>query len=253
MVFLAIFLGTIVTILAVVFYIYQKVKKEIGIDNFNEIKGTFKNAKEIIREDYAGIKSVSGMTSLLLPQIQKDFPDMNESLLYSRVENDIRTILNSFENMDLSKIKADPNLMLIKNKIQEEIEDRKNQNLEEKFDNIEFNRHGLKSYQKADGKATIEVSSSVGYTFSSNDKNKEQYPDIKKQTRFTTKYVYVYDESKLKEGTDLVFLHCPNCGAILKTVNGDVTCEYCGTYVAPVNLKEWKIVSFKNDYEKVER
>lgn len=253
MIFFAIFFGTIAAIFFAIFVIYKKIEKSLGRENFNQIKDTFKNAKEIIKEDYASIKSVSGMTSLLLPVIQKDFPDLNENLLYAKVEDDIRNILNSLENRDFSLIKNNSNLALVKEKLEEEINDRKNQNLEECYDNIEFNAHGIKSYQKLNGKATIEISSSVGYMFSSNDKKKEQYTDIKKQTRFTTKYVYVYDESKLDAAQTMIFMHCPNCGAILKTVNGNVTCEYCGTYVEPVNLKEWRIVSFKNDYENIDR
>lgn len=87
--------------------------------------------------------------------------------------------------------------------------------------------------------------------YSTNDKKKTQYNDIKKQTRFTTKYIYVYDESKLKDDFyKMVFLHCPNCGAPLKSIRGNVVCEYCGSYVDPVNLKEWKIVYYKDDYNK---
>ena len=253
MTFLAIFLGTIAAIFVALFAVFQKIKKSIGLENYNEIKDALKNSKEIIREDYAGQKSISGMTSLMLPSIQRDFPDMNENLLYAKVEDDLRNILNSLENRNLNLVKNNPNLALIRGKLEEEIENRKNQNIEEHFDNIEFNRHGIKGYQKAEGKATIEVSSSVGYMFSSNDPKKEQYSDLKKQTRFTTKYVYVYDESKLKDSQNMIFMHCPNCGAILKTVNGNVTCEFCGTHVDEVNLKEWRIVSYKNDYENIER
>ena len=184
-----------------------------------------------------------------MENIHQDFPDLNENLLFSKVEDDLIVILNSLENKDFGMVKNNANLVLIRDKLQEEIQDRINQSVNEKFDNITFNGHGIRSYKKEKGKATIEISSSVGYMYATNQKKKRQYSDVKKQTRFTTKYIYVYDQSKLKDETyTMVFLHCPNCGAPLKSVNGNVTCEYCGSYVSPINLKEWKIVFYKNDY-----
>ena len=48
--------------------------------------------------------------------------------------------------------------------------------------------------------ATIEVSSSVEYYYdeqgNDNVKISKKIKDVKKQTRYTTKFVYIYDESK---------------------------------------------------------
>lgn len=107
------------------FILYKKFEKAVGKENLREIKKSFSEAKEIIREDYSSEKSISGMTNILMPSIQEDFPDLNQNLLFSKVEDDLTSILNSLENKDFEMAKNNENLFLIQGKLQEEIQDRK--------------------------------------------------------------------------------------------------------------------------------
>ena len=43
----------------------------------------------------------------------------------------------------------------------------------------------------------------------------------------------------------------PNCGAPVRSL-GAKKCEYCGSYVEPVNIKVWKLQSFHEvDYNHI--
>lgn len=107
------------------YILYKKFEKAVGKENLREIKRSFSEAKEIIREDYSSQKSISGMTNILMPSIQEDFPNINPDLLFSKVEDDLTSILNSLENKDFEMVKNNKNLILIQGKLQEEIQDRK--------------------------------------------------------------------------------------------------------------------------------
>lgn len=44
---------------------------------------------------------------------------------------------------------------------------------------------------------------------------------------------------------------CPNCGAPVKNL-GAKKCEYCGSYIEPVNIKVWKLQNFHEvDYNHI--
>ena len=59
--------------------------------------------------------------------------------------------------------------------------------------------------------------------------------------------MYIYDETKFDENQLSFSISCPNCGAPirgLKTSN----CEYCSSHIEKINLKVWKMTSYKEDY-----
>ena len=96
----------------------------------------------------------------------------------------------------------------------------------------------------------ITLTSTVEYYYSNSSVNydKKDYNSLKKQTRYTTKFVYVYDETKFKYNQKAFSINCPNCGAPLLKL-GEGNCSYCGTYIKPINLKNWYMISYKDDYE----
>ena len=87
--------------------------------------------------------------------------------------------------------------------------------------------------------ATVEVSSTVEYYYKEEGNNSvkiaKSFDEAKKQTRYTTKFAYIYDKTKFYENT----------------VNFSINdfCGYCGANVKPINLKCWKMISYKEDYE----
>ena len=220
------FIGIILAVIVFIAIIYFKLKASVGPEHMGELKDAFKHAKEIARDEYTRVKSVAGMTSLLEPRILKDFPEFNKDLLFSINEKSLRKILNCIESKDISNVESDAELVYVEPQIREVIEDMNSNHIEEKFDNIEFNRSAISSYTKDNGKATIKVSTSLGYYYDSNRKDKKVYPDLKKQTRYVTEFVYVFDESKIQEKQLTTSIHCKNCGAPITNL-GDSHCEYC--------------------------
>ncbi len=228
----------IATILLLLFSIYYKFKKTLGISNFNSF---IDEVKQNDRNNYSSKKSISGMTRILEPIIVKDFPDFNLKHLYSNVETNLTNILNAKTKLDPKYL--DKGLSLIKGKIIKEIHDMKDENMIQKYTNIRFNSHALKSYNKNNGTATITTSSSVSYNYDSN-LDERKYNDLRKETKYECEFIYIYDEDKFKEKQKSFGVHCPNCGAPVKGL-GDLTCTYCGSEVKKVNLRHWEMASFK--------
>ena len=101
---------------------------------------------------------------------------------------------------------------------------------------------------KSAGKATVTISSTLEYYYSDDSKKSKKFADLKRQTRYTTQFVYVYDETKFKYNQMAHTISCPNCGAPLGKL-GEGNCQYCGTYIKPINLKGWYMVSYSEDYK----
>lgn len=247
--FLGACIGIVAGILLVIGIIYCKVRSTVGGENMKTLVKAAKNAKSIEEQEYTREKNVSGITKLIEPTIIRDFGDFNKELLYSKVEKNLSKIFNAIEEKSLSNIEKDNDLIYLISYIRDKITDMRNSNIDIKYDEVKFHSHAIKNYLKSNGKATITISSTVEYYYSDSSKsnNKKMYSNLKKQTRYTTNFVYVYDETKFKYNEKAFSISCSNCGAPLKRL-GAGNCEYCGTYIEPINLKAWYMVSYKEDY-----
>ena len=79
------------------------------------------------------------------------------------------------------------------------------------------------------------------YYYKNTAENNEM-SNLKKQTRYTCKFVYIYDENKIGNNRNSFSISCPNCGAPLIGI-GNYVCEYCSSQITPINLKTWKMSS----------
>ena len=239
-------LGVLAAVFIIVLIVMAKVRGTLGTSAFKEVMGAMKNAKDLEKQEYSRPKDVSGLTKLLEEPIQRDFPDFNKSVLFSLIEKNLRKIFTAIENRSTKEIKKDSDLDFMHSKLADQIEDMRNQGIKIKYDDIKFNKHAIKKYDKKNGMATITTSSSVEYYYSSNIKGEVSYEDVKKQTRYTCEFVYVYDEEKVGYDKEVFGVHCPNCGAPLRRL-GAGNCDYCGIHVEPFNLKAWKMISYKEE------
>ena len=244
---LGVFLGIILAIFVVIAILYFKLKSTIGTQNMNELKSVVSNISNLQKEEYVREKNVKGMTKLLEPEIMRDFPEFNKDLIFSMCESNLRKIFNAIESQDVTAINNDEEFIYLREKIDQQIEDMKSNNVIEKFDNIEFNRHAIMAYNKNNGKATIKISTTLGYYYKTNRTDKKSYENIKKQTRYTSEFVYVYNERRFTKNQVTFSVLCPNCGAPLRGLESKY-CEYCGNHVERINLKIWKMSSYKEDY-----
>ena len=244
---LGVFAGIILAIVVIIFIVYLKLKATVGSQNMKELKNAISNVSNLQKEEYTREKNVKGMTKLLEPEIIRDFPEFNRDLIFSRCESNLRKIFNAIESQDTTAINNDKEFIYLRKKINQQIEDMKSNNITEKFDNIEFNRQAIMAYNKNNGKATIKISTTLSYYYKTNRTDKKSYEDIKKQTRYTSEFVYVYDERRFTKNQVTFSVLCPNCGAPLRGLESKY-CEYCGNHVERINLKIWKMSSYKEDY-----
>ena len=247
--FLGACIGIVVGILIIVGIIYSKVQKTIGKANMKELVDVAKQAKSIEQQEYTREKNVSGITRLIEPTIIRDFGDFNKDFLFAKVEKNLSKIFTAIEEKSTSIIENDNDLIYMYSTIRDKITDIKNAGIDIKYDELRFHSHAIKNYLKSQGKATITISSTLEYYYSDSSKSNKnkKYSNLKKQTRYTTNYVYVYDETKIKNNEKFLSISCPNCGAPLRKLGGG-NCEYCSTYIQPVNLKSWYMISYKEDY-----
>ena len=200
-----------------------------------------KAAKEMQVEYATTPKSVSAMTSLLLPKISEDFPDFNYNEMKVRANNVLTGYLAAVTQGSVGVLK-DGNAEL-KQKLTDYIGSFTAKNLREHFDSVHIHRTEISQYRKSEGRCIITFQSAVEcfhYTTDLGDGSvKDGSKEYKYQTRFNVDLVYIQDRSKVENDLDHALgINCPNCGAPLSSL-GAKTCEYCGTPIVAVNLYAW--------------
>ena len=216
----------VIVILAVLagggYYAYRKIKRKVedvsqalfGTDSL--VEGWNKQADELA----ATPKSVSGMTRIFEPQIQRDFPDFNLVQLKAQVEN--------------------------------RIEMNQSEGIREVYEKIRIHRTEISNYEKKQGKCIIIFQSAVEHlhykkkdgTVVSGDENRLE------QTKYNVEVMYIQDE-KIAKIDNAVGTTCPHCGAPVTNL-GAMYCEYCGLAITPINLKVWTLHRFYEvDYNHV--
>lgn len=246
------FLGIIIGFFVIVFIIYVFIRNILNKYGFagKSLKSIYDETKQAENLEKTRHKQVSGMTKMLLPEIQRDFKDFNEKEIYILVEKSLRAIFNALENKDLSFLEEDE-FNIIKEKVHEEIIDLQDNDISYNFDDVIFHRHAIKSYKCQKDVATIEISTSLEYYYTKRKGNKDISRDnVKKQTRYTTQLVYIIDNTKTGFDINVLGLHCPNCGSPISSLQ-QKTCSYCkgaiNIQIASL-LKCWKIINYKEDY-----
>ena len=248
MAFLLGFLGVVFGLLLLIFIMYAFVVykfNQMGFKGWN----LFKIKEEIENNANNKPRQLGGMTNLLLPQILKDFPDFDIEHLYLLTEKSIHNILNAVETKDFS-ILSDKDFNLINKKLKHRLEDLLNSDIMYKYDDIIFHKHAINRYYKHGGIATIEVSTSLEYFYQKIQNGKSIGNDkVKKQVRYSSKFVYIVDGDAYKKDFNVYGINCPNCGAVIPSLELK-TCRYCssGLNIQVVNLlKCWKLIDCKEN------
>lgn len=246
-IFLTIIIGIIIFLTIIVLIIRKKIKNilsKFGYNSLNLLKDGIKKGELEYKNTP---KHVTGMTKLLIPKIVKDFPNFSETELYNKVETSLLLIFNSLEN---KQVEVNEELILLKDKLNEQIKDMRKDKISVKYDEIRFHRHALKYYKNEDGVLNISVSTSLEYFYKKEYQGKvlDNYTDYKKQTLYTTEFIYVYNPEKISKNQSLIGINCPNCGAPIKDL-GKKFCRYCNSGLEDINLKSWHISLYKEEYK----
>lgn len=240
--FVGIFLALTVIFL-IVYYKFRHSMKKLGLNNVNTLSDMKREMEKIKADDSNRVRSISGMTNLLLPRIRKDFPDFNEQELFNKTEAGLRKIFTAIENKTTEEIE---DLNLLKESLKQVIDDYKNDNVEVRFTDATFHKYSIYHYAKDNGVATITISVALAYYYTKrkDDKIIENFTDYKRQTTYRCNFIYVYDINKVKDSEKVLAVNCPNCGAVIKAL-GHKQCEYCGAGIQEINLRSWEMSSYE--------
>ena len=131
-----------------------------GTDSITE--GLEQQAKELAVTP----KSVSAMTRIFLPQIQRDFPDFHIEQFKDKVENALMLALQAISAADAGiferQIKdgvSEEFLAQIKNRIREN----ETEAVTEHYEQIQIHQTEIANYEKKQGTCVITFQSAVGY------------------------------------------------------------------------------------------
>lgn len=209
-------------------------REVFGTDNLRQAAGK-------MRMDIASTpKSVSAMTSLLLPGIVRDFPDFEYNEMKERADNVLISYLRAVDANDAGML-TDGNQEL-RQQLQNDIGMLSDCGRREHFEQIKIHRTEISQYRKTEGRCMITFQSSLEcyhYVMDADGTLVEGSKDYKYQTRYNTDLIYIQDRELVENELDqAIGVNCPNCGAPLASLGAKV-CEYCGSPVVEFNIRVW--------------
>lgn len=242
MISLAVLLLLFLAAVALVLYVKRKTR-EISRTLWGT--DTLAEGAERMRREYASTpKSVSAMTSLLLPNITKDFPDFEYHEMRERAQNLLISYLRALSEKNAGLI-TDGTAEL-KEQARHEISMLDAQGRREFFGQIKIHRTEISQYKKSAGRCIITFQSAlecIHYVEDGDGKVLEGTREYKYQTRYNVDLVYIQDRNLVEDERDLALgVNCPNCGAPLSSL-GAKACEYCGTPLIEINIHAWSFVN----------
>lgn len=181
-------------------------------------------------------KSLSGMETVALPLIEKDFPELNIDELKRQSESSIISYLEMLEKKEYTELSYSSEK--VKQLILSHINDL-NDNDKIVYSSINIHRTIVNQYKKNNGIATISFRTSLEYICKKNEEASKKVQD-----RFETEFIYIIDTTKISDSSKNIGLNCPNCGAPIRNL-GSKTCEYCGSGTVDIVKRTWYLNSIK--------
>ena len=219
-----IFIVIMLILIALIVSIKERVQRFLRGFNI----GSMQDMINTMEED-ENPKSLSGMDSLIMPDLRRDFPNINIDELKRQVESYVLTYIKSIETKNYIEI---PNAS---DKVEKEIKNRISDYKTEVFKNIKIHKTVLNSYEKNNGFVTLRFQTALEYI---------NEMDKKIQDRYQTELIYVTDERKVKVSDKQLGLNCPNCGSPIRNL-GEKKCSYCNTGLVDLAKRVWYLNSIE--------
>lgn len=229
------------------FITYKKITGTVK-EYSNALFGTdnpIEGFKKVEMEAAMTPKSVSGATSLYLPQIMKDFPEFHLDEMKNRAQNVLVSYLRSIDESNASLLTE--GLEELKAELEMRISMNRDRGVRENFQRINVHRTEIYQYRKSKGRVSVVFQSAVEYLhFVEKDGQiVEGRKDLKTQSKYNVEVVYIQDRDTVENiGESGLGLNCPNCGAPLEHLGAKV-CRYCDTPVVEFNIRTWNFSSVK--------
>ena len=145
------------TIAAIAINISRKVKR-FQRDMFGTTD--MKKAARDIANDVANTpKSVSAMTNMLLPQITRDFPNFGFDEMKQRALSALQGWLRAITKDDVQELTTGSEEL--KTKLSDYIQNLRNIEQKEHFDNVKIHRTEISNYVKRDGRCIVTFQSAL--------------------------------------------------------------------------------------------
>ncbi len=186
-------------------------------------------------------KSVSAMTRVYLPQIERDFPAFHYDEARQKAEDALSAFFTALTRQDASRLASVS--QPLRQQAVRRIDDAKARGEREHFERVRIHQTEIARYIKSGGRCTVVFQSAVEYLFYVTRQNEllRGSKELFEQTKYNISLVYVQDAKQLTEAEQdkSAGLTCPNCGAPLKTL-GVKICDYCGSSVEEINRYAWE-------------
>lgn len=200
--------------------------------------------EQMKREYSCTPKSVSAMTSLLLPKIVDDFPDFEYDEMRERAQNVLLSYLRAIEAKNTSLI-TDGTAEL-KEEAANRIKSLESEDLQERFGQIKIHRTEISQYRRTKGRCLITFQTAIEYYHTIKNAAgaiTEGSKEYKFQTKYNVDMAYIQDRNLVENELDHALgINCPNCGAPLSKLGAKV-CEYCDTPIIEINIHAWSFVN----------
>lgn len=241
----------ILAIIGAAYYLVYRVKHKA-----EELSRTLFGTSDItkaasqMKQEYATTpKSVSAMTSLLLPKIVADFPDFQYNEMKDRAENVLTSYLHAITERNPARL-TDGTTEL-KQQLENHTEMLFANGQHERFDQIHIHRTEINQYRTTAGRCIITFQTALECYHTITDSNgniTEGSSEYKYQTKFNTDLIYIQDRNLVENELDHALgLNCPNCGAPISSLGAKV-CEYCGTAIVELNIHAWNFSHIEELY-----
>lgn len=187
-------------------------------------------------------KSVSGMTRIYGPRIQKDFPDFNLEEFKNRAESMLISALSAISAGDSSLLEKCTEE--VRKQVNHRIDGNRRAGIREVYERIKIHQTEITAYVKKQGTCMITFQSAIEYFYYKEKDGQLMGGDKKRltQTRYNMELVYIQN-ADLAGGNNAVGTTCPNCGAPITNL-GAMYCEYCGLAVTAIHIKVWNLHQF---------
>lgn len=202
---------------------------------------------ELNEEGIQTPKSVSSMTRIYLPQLNKDFPDFHYQEMRERAESLLESYFIAINNSKPSLVTEGS--IELKNQLKFRIKNNNSLKRKERITDFKIHQTEITNYEHSNGKVIITFQSAIQLCNYFTDKKNNLIkgdPSIIKQTLFNTSVYYVQDESMLNTKDKAVGMTCPNCGAPITSL-GATVCEYCDSRIVSLNRYSWVFGEIEED------
>ena len=208
------------------------------------------------KQELATPKSVSDLSTALIPQINRDFPDLNISQMQSAAQSvlvkslDLLTQMTWGENGDtidrIQKQLPESGIGITRSYSEDlwhRIEAARSEGKTLIYRDVTVHKSGINEYKKTS--STVEITFQYSLQCLQYQERNGKFISGNRATptqcRYNVKVVNILDAERFaSEDIKGVGFTCPHCGAAVKHLGTDV-CEFCGTAIKTVDMRIWLV------------